>query len=277
FRNRHQQWHWNGLQFVWHLTGLVCLVAAGTVLADIHFVAQEGMQDSGGGMLGDSLGAWTENALGVQGSTLMCIAVFLFGLTVFTDLSWFRVMDLTGKITLDLIELIQSFFSRWWASRTERRQRIAQLREADEVVNEVAGSLSDRRERDKVKERVLEREGSLNKHMSEREKRVAPVITTPAPAKAVEPSKRVMKEKQANLFVDPLIEGSLPPISLLDAADKQPKQYSPESLEAMSRLLEIKLKEFGVEVIVESVHPGPVITRFEIQPAAGVKVSRISN
>src|SRR5690606_1844543 len=113
--------------------------------------------------------------------------------------------------------------------------------------------------------------------MSEREKRVAPVITPPAPAKAVEPSKRVMKEKQANLFVDPLIEGSLPPISLLDAADKQPKQYSPESLEAMSRLLEIKLKEFGVEVIVESVHPGPVITRFEIQPAAGVKVSRISN
>lgn len=277
FRNRHQQWHWNGLQFVWHLTGLICLVAAGTVLADIHFVAQEGMQDSGGGMLGDSLGAWTENALGVQGSTLMCIAVFLFGLTVFTDLSWFRVMDLTGKITLDLIELIQSFFSRWWAGRTERRQRIAQLREADEVVNEVAGSLSDRRERAKVKERVLEREGSLNKHMSEREKRVAPVITPPAPPKAVEPSKRVMKEKQANLFVDPLIEGSLPPISLLDAADKQPKQYSPESLEAMSRLLEIKLKEFGVEVIVESVHPGPVITRFEIQPAAGVKVSRISN
>ncbi len=86
-----------------------------------------------------------------------------------------------------------------------------------------------------------------------------------------------MKEKQATLFVDPLIEGSLPPISLLDVAEKQQKQYSPESLEAMSRLLEIKLKEFGVEVTVESVHPGPVITRFEIQPAPGVKVSRISN
>src|SRR5690606_41893695 len=83
------------------------------------------------------------------------------------------------------------------------------------------------------------------------------------PAKPVEQSKRALKEKQATLFVDPLIEGSLPPISLLDAAEKQQKQYSPESLEAMSRLLEIKLKEFGVEVIVESVHPGPVITRFE--------------
>src|SRR5690606_663288 len=113
----------------------------------------------------------------------MCIALFLFGLTVFTDLSWFRVMDITGKITLDLIELIQSFFSRWWESRAERRQMVAQLREADEVVNEVAGSLPDRRERAKVKERLLEREGSLSKHMSEREKRVAPVITPPAPQK----------------------------------------------------------------------------------------------
>ena len=87
----------------------------------------------------------------------------------------------------------------------------------------------------------------------------------------------MLKEKQAPLFVDAAVEGSLPPISILDVAEKKQKQFSPESLEAMSRLLEIKLKEFGVEVIVESVHPGPVITRFEIQPAAGVKVSRISN
>ena len=79
------------------------------------------------------------------------------------------------------------------------------------------------------------------------------------------------------MFVDTAIEGSLPPISILDVAEKKQKQFSPESLEAMSRLLEIKLKEFGVDVVVESVHPGPVITRFEIQPAAGVKVSRISN
>ena len=207
----------------------------------------------------------------------MLLAFFLFGLTVFTDLSWFKVMDLTGKITLDLIELIQSFFSRWWSARNERRQMVAQLREADDVVNDVAGSFSDGRERAKVKERLLEREESLSKHMSERDKRPAPMIAPAAPPKPIEQSKRVLKEKQANLFVDPLIEGSVPPLSLLDVAEKQQKQYSPESLEAMSRLLEIKLKEFGVEVIVESVHPGPVITRFEIQPAAGVKVSRISN
>jgi DNA segregation ATPase FtsK/SpoIIIE, S-DNA-T family len=276
FRARHQPWSWNGWLFSWRLIGLVFLILSGSALAYIHFQFANSLPASAGGALGESLGQLAEAALNVQGSTLLLLALFLFGLTVFTDLSWFKVMDLTGKITLDLVELIQSFFSRWWSSRTERKQIVAQLREADEVVNDVAGSLPDQRERARVRERLLEREESLNKHMTEREKRPAPVIPPPQLAKPVEQSKRVQKEKQANLFVDPLIEGSVPPLSLLDVAEKQQKQYSPESLEAMS-LLEIKLKEFGVEVIVESVHPGPVITRFEIQPAAGVKVSRISN
>jgi S-DNA-T family DNA segregation ATPase FtsK/SpoIIIE len=277
FRARHQPWTWNGWLFSWRLIGLVFLILSGSALAYIHFQFANNLPASAGGALGESLGQLAEAALNVQGSTLLLLAFFLFGLTVFTDLSWFKVMDLTGKITLDLIELIQSLFSRWWSARSERKQIVAQLREADDVVNEVAGSLSDRRERAKVKERLLEREESLSKHMSERDKRPAPVIPPAAPPRPVEQSKRALKEKQANLFVDPLIEGSVPPLSLLDVAEKQQKQYSPESLEAMSRLLEIKLKEFGVEVIVESVHPGPVITRFEIQPAAGVKVSRISN
>jgi DNA segregation ATPase FtsK/SpoIIIE, S-DNA-T family len=278
FRTRNQPWHWNGWLFSWHSIGLVFLILSGAALGDIHFTAAAGMQGSGGGMLGASLGDLAVHALNVQGSTLLFLALFLFGLTVFTDLSWFRVMDLTGKITLDLIELINGAITGWWNARNERKQMKVQLRELDERVSEVAAPVvSDRREQAKVKERLLEREESLSKHMSEREKRPAPVITPPAPPKAAEPSKRVLKEKQAPLFVDTAIEGSLPPISILDVAEKKQKQFSPESLEAMSRLLEIKLKEFGVEVVVESVHPGPVITRFEIQPAAGVKVSRISN
>ena len=278
FRTRNQPWHWNGWLFSWHSIGLVFLILSGAALGDIHFSAAAGMQGSGGGMLGASLGDLAVHALNVQGSTLVFLALFLFGLTVFTDLSWFRVMDLTGKITLDLIELIHGAITGWWNSRNERKQMKIQLRELDERVTEVAAPVvSDRREQAKVKERLIEREESLSKHMSEREKRPAPVITPPAPPKAAEPSKRVLKEKQAPLFVDTAIEGSLPPISILDVAEKKQKQFSPESLEAMSRLLEIKLKEFGVDVVVESVHPGPVITRFEIQPAAGVKVSRISN
>ena len=279
FRARHQTWQWNGWMFSWHSIGLVVLVLAGTALAAVSSLTPaEGMQGSSGGMLGESLSKLTIQAFNVQGSTLLLLALFLFGLTAFADLSWFKVMDLTGKITLDLIELVQSWISGWWSARADRKQMAAQLRELDERVIEVAAPVvPDRREQAKVKERLLEREESLTKHMSERESRPAPIITAPEPPKVVEPSKRVLKEKQAPLFVDSAIEGTLPPISILDVAEKKQKQYSPESLEGMSRLLEIKLKEFGVDVVVESVHPGPVITRFEIQPAAGVKVSRISN
>jgi S-DNA-T family DNA segregation ATPase FtsK/SpoIIIE len=277
FRQRHEPWQWSGWLFSWRLIGLVFLVLSGAALAHIHFHAATGLPAGAGGALGESLGDLARNALNIQGSTLLFIALFLFGLTVFTDLSWFKVMDVTGKITLDLFELFQGALNRWWSARTERKQLVAQLREVDDRVHDVvAPTVTDKREQAKVKERLIEREQALSKHMSDREKQVPPVIA-PAPIKAPEPSKRVQKEKQAPLFVDSAVEGTLPPISILDPAEKKQLNYSPESLAAVGHLLEIKLKEFGVEVTVDSIHPGPVITRYEIQPAAGVKVSRIAN
>ncbi|MGO1460997.1 MAG: DNA translocase FtsK [Marinobacter sp.] len=84
------------------------------------------------------------------------------------------------------------------------------------------------------------------------------------------------KNRQPSLLED--IESPIPPISLLDPPEEHKESgYSEESLEHMSRLLEEKLGDFGVSVEVVEVNPGPVITRFEIKPAAGVKVSKISN
>ncbi|MEQ7922454.1 DNA translocase FtsK [Xanthomonas sp. WHRI 1810A] len=277
FRQRHEPWQWSGWLFSWRTIGLVFLILSGAALAHIHFHSASGLPGSAGGVLGEVLGDLAKRALNIQGSTLLFIALFLFGLTVFTDLSWFKVMDTTGKITLDLFELFQGAMNRWWSARTERRQMVAQLREVDARVDEVVAPIApDRREQAKAKERLIEREQALTQHMTERAKHV-PAVIAPAPAKAPEPSKRVQKEKQAPLFVDSAVEGTLPPISILDPAEKKQLNYSPESLAAVGHLLEIKLKEFGVEVSVDSIHPGPVITRYEIQPAAGVKVSRISN
>ncbi|OWQ33325.1 MULTISPECIES: DNA translocase FtsK [Pseudomonas] len=279
FRERHQPWQWSGWLFSWRLIGLVFLVLSGAALAHIHFHPPASMPFSAGGALGESLGDLARNLLNVQGSTLMFIALFLFGLTVFTDLSWFKVMDITGKITLDLFELVQGAANRWWEARNERKRLVAQLREVDEQVDEVvAPVVADKREQVKARERIIERDEALTKHIAQREQQPAPVINLPTPSvKAPEPSKRVMKEKQAPLFVDSAIEGTLPSISILDPAEQKKVEYSPESLAAVGHLLEIKLKEFGVEVSVDSIHPGPVITRYEIQPAAGVKVSRIAN
>ncbi|MDZ3991273.1 DNA translocase FtsK [Pseudomonas sp. Teo4] len=293
FRERHQPWQWSGWLFSWRLIGLVFLVLSGAALAHIHFHPPESLPFSAGGALGESLGDLARNLLNVQGSTLMFIALFLFGLTVFTDLSWFKVMDMTGKITLDLFELVQGAANRWWEARNERKRLVAQLREVDEPSFEVAPMAAEKREpvkpqqppqpRERIVERdepparpIVAREPVVAREVP-REQPTAPVIIAPTPAKAPEPSKRVMKEKQAPLFVDSGLEGTLPSISILDPAEQKKIEYSPESLASVGQLLEIKLKEFGVEVSVDSIHPGPVITRYEIQPAAGVKVSRIAN
>ena len=293
FRERHQPWQWSGWLFSWRLIGLVFLVLSGAALAHIHFHPSAGLPFSAGGALGESLGELARSMLNVQGSTLMFIALFLFGLTVFTDLSWFKVMDLTGKITLDLFEWVQGAANRWWEARNERKRLVAQLREVDEPVRApVAPGMSERRESAKARERIVEPTFSTPpapapapivvpapaaaKPVVEREQRVAPVIM-PAPIKAPEPVKQVVRQKPAPVFVDSAVEGTLPSISILDPAEEKKIEYSPESLASVGNLLEIKLKEFGVEVSVDSIHPGPVITRYEIQPAAGVKVSRISN
>ncbi|WP_416467855.1 DNA translocase FtsK [Pseudomonas sp. LFS044] len=292
FRERHQPWQWSGWLFSWRLIGLVFLVLSGAALAHIHFHPPASLPFSAGGALGESLGDLARNLLNVQGSTLMFIALFLFGLTVFTDLSWFKVMDMTGKITLDLFELVQGAANRWWEARNERKRLEAQLREVDEPSFKAAPMAAEKREPAKaqLRERIVERDEPPARPVAAprepvvpretvvpREQAVAPVIIPPAPAKAPEPSKRVMKEKQAPLFVDSAVEGTLPSISILDPAEEKKIEYSPESLAGVGQLLEIKLKEFGVEVSVDSIHPGPVITRYEIQPAAGVKVSRIAN
>src|SRR5690606_3173072 len=99
-----------------------------------------------------------------------------------------------------------------------------------------------------------------------------------APPKKPEPSPREQKEKQRSLFDASGPIGPLPALGLLDPADhSRDRGYSTETLDAMSRLLELKLADFGVTAEVVAVYPGPVVTRFEIQPAPGVKVSKISN
>ena len=102
-------------------------------------------------------------------------------------------------------------------------------------------------------------------------------VTISAPEVTAKNSKRVEREKQQPLFIDEKLVGVLPPLNLLDVQDKTTTTgFSDESLEHLSRLLEVKLQDFGISATVVEVLPGPVVTRFEIQPAAGIKVSRIT-
>ncbi|MEH6387737.1 MAG: DNA translocase FtsK 4TM domain-containing protein [Pseudomonas profundi] len=278
FRRRHQPFIWNGWLFSWRLIGFFLTLFAGTALAALHGTAPDSFPvgAGAGGILGQLLRDLAYPALNLHGSTLAFLTLSLFGITVFTNLSWFKVMDLTGRITLDLLDLVKRAWGGWRSRRAaDRSEHEEPVRPARAPAPRREPSISSE-DKQRAEDLRAERQQSLERHVASQQSRQPPEIVPPE-KKPVEPSSRLQKEKQSKLTFDSVEPGSLPPISLLDAPSKKTKGFSAESLEGMSRLLELKLKDFGVEAEVEKVQPGPVITRFEIQPAAGVKVSKISN
>ncbi|HET7651191.1 MAG TPA: DNA translocase FtsK 4TM domain-containing protein [Gammaproteobacteria bacterium] len=232
----------------WHLAMrigglLLCLLTASGLASLNWHVADGSMPVDAGGMLGDFAGKGLAAGLSNLGATLLLLALFLGAVTIFTGLSWIAVMDRTGHFTLLALERLHN---RWgWIKETIQTRRV---REQQIEVIKV--------QTEQVKSRP--------------KPRIEPVV------KAAPPSPRVERERQVPLF-EPSADSELPPLSLLDDPPPKVDGYSEASLEAISRRVEIKLKDFGVDVQVVAVNPGPVVTRFEMQPAAGVKVSQITN
>jgi DNA segregation ATPase FtsK/SpoIIIE, S-DNA-T family len=243
FRARRSTEPVNKLHLSARIAGLVLSMVAASSLASVGAAHEPGVPFDAGGVLGSAVGGNLARVLSPLGATLVMLAVFLGAVTVFTGISWLAVMDRVGHWTLLLLE--------------RARNRWAWLRET------IAAR--------KAREQQVE---VIKVHQQEVKKKPKPRIEPIA--KPAAPSPRVEREKQVPLF-EPPSDSELPPLSLLD--DKPPKVegYSEAALEAMSRTVEIKLKDFGVDVQVVAVNPGPVVTRFELQPAAGVKVSQITN
>ena len=234
------------LEWFARVTGLLLFILSASSLAHMHTLPPAGsMPAGGGGVIGLQIAAPLLEATGALGSTLFLLAMLLVGLTLFAGISWFRVMDATGRYTLIGITLLSKWIAGlrdWFAGRRAKAQRV-EVRKADS-------------ERQKSKPK----------------RKIEPQII----ATETQPSQRAEREKQQPLFKN-LPAGALPPLELLDNPPEQVSGYSTEVLEALSRQVELKLADFGVQVDVVEVHPGPVITRFELQPAPGVKSAQISN
>src|ERR1700720_3279706 len=196
-----------------------------------------------GGLVGGDIRHGLEHAMSFLGATLLLLGLWLAGVALFLGVSWFAVMDRLGAWVLKTIDWIQT--------RIEQRRELASGQLRKQARQEVV-----REEQKKVANRP------------------PPRIEAPAPLP--QKSDRVERERQVPLFDAPK-SSELPALSLLDEPGAREQSYSDEALEAMSRLVEIKLRDFGIEVEVVAVQPGPVITRFELRPAPGVKVSQISN
>ena len=222
--------------------GFVLALASSCGLATLHF-SPSGWPNTAGGVLGSLVGEGLVVAMGFLGATLLLLAIWLASVSLFTGVSWIAVMDRIGHAVLDGVAWL--------------RQRLSSAREV-KVGREVK----------QARQEVIREE---QKKAAERK---PPKIEPAAPK--VERSERVEKERQVPMFEKPGAT-ELPALSLLDDPPVREGGYSEESLEAMSRLVELKLRDFGVEADVVEVHPGPVITRFELRPAPGVKVAQVSN
>ncbi len=229
--------------------GLLMAVIGGAGLCSLHFFDPE-IQPSytSGGILGEFIISLTIDGLGLYGTTLILLALFLSGLTLFTGISWLSIMDRVG------VWFVQSWnkLVEWYENFKDRKQ-----------------------EQKSVKESVVKRQEALKQEKVKRETR-SPVRVEPRVVQSPAPAKSAAKAKQKRLFDDVPV-GPMPAMELLDEPEPPKNHFSEEALEAMSRLVELKLKDFGVEAQVMEVHPGPVITRFELELAPGVKVSKISN
>jgi len=211
-------------------------------LATLHWDGSA-LPNSAGGALGELVGRGSAQGLGFLGATLLLLGAWLAGVALFLGISWFTVMDKLGAWVLHSID--------WTREKIDQRRELAF---------------------------GLKRKQARQEVVREEQKKVAsrPPPRIEAPAPVPEKSERVERERQVPLFDAPK-SSELPALSLLDEPRPREQSYSDEALEAMSRLVELKLKDFGVDAEVVAVQPGPVITRFELRPAPGVKVSQISN
>ncbi|MBC7756615.1 MAG: DNA translocase FtsK 4TM domain-containing protein [Bdellovibrio sp.] len=229
---------------VFNLVGFSLLIAASSSLEAGHLIALPATLPLGaGGMLGNAVDSGLRGMFGYAGSTMLLLLLFAVGFSLFTGWSWIMM---TEKLGLGLISAYHWAQNKYYDWHDRKAGKVVELKREEFV--------------DAERKRTEDR---------------APVEIK-APVVEIAQSERVQKEKQTALFVTDL-DSTLPPLHLLDEANNRVELPSADTLDFTSRLIERKLIDFGIEVKVISAQPGPVITRFEFEPAAGVKGSQITN
>jgi len=228
------------------LTGMVVLLVSTAGLLSLRLPGVEGLPEGGGGILGKLVANSLKGGFGEMSANLFLIALLLISITLATGLSWLAVMDRIGRGLLRLPDVLRRSGQQAseWKQARERRDERSEARKED-------AKLRARRE---------------------------PVVIAPPAASEPESSERARRERQLPMFIGVNADGSaLPPLSLLDTPKPQPVGYDEKTLETLSRQIELKLRDFRIEVEVKQAQPGPVITRFELEPAPGIKVSQINS
>ena len=213
-------------------------------LLSIH-TANKKLEAGSGGFIGDFSGSMLIINLGLVGSTLLLVFLFIIGLSIWLKLKWIDIFESTGGAALLFISKIFNF-----------------------VKN--APSLIFSEKNIDIEKKDIEFKRKLEKLKKVEDIKIEPEV------KVTNISDRAEKEKQFQLF-ESSSSGKIPPLSLLNNTIEESRSYNEETLKTLSKLVEIKLEDYGVRVSVVGVNQGPVITRFELEPEAGVKAGKITN
>lgn len=259
-RRRDDLWFWPLLSL--RIVGVFFSILGLTVLLALN--APTSLEFSAGGYVGWALGEWAYALFDFYVTSLIALASLLIGLTLATHWSWLSLIDRLGQLSLRFMQKLlrsrQQGKERKNLARQAMQLRRTNLEARFDPPNAVA---SGNIKVSKSPQSTLGAEGKK-------------IRIEPLKSESLQPSKRAVRDQQQPLFKD-FLNSPLPSLSLLNAPPAQSDaSFSEQELGDLSRLLETRLKDFGVNAEVVAVCPGPVITRFEIQPAAGVKVSKIS-
>lgn len=229
---------------LFNLVGFFLLLISSCALEAGHLISlPASLPLTSGGMLGNAVDGALRSMFGFTGSTMLLLLLLAVGFSLFTGWSWIMIAENLGKNIIAACDWFYNKFHDW----QDRKAGKAVVQKREEFVEA---------ERKRTEDRLP--------------------IEIKAPVIEIAQSERVQKEKQTTLFVTDL-DSSLPPLHLLDVANNVVALPSAETLDFTSRLIERKLMDFGIEVKVLSAQPGPVITRYELEPAAGVKGSQVTN
>lgn len=237
--------------FIFRSVSFFLILIAGSALAAASFHTKS-LPFNAGGILGNIVNHAMVGIFNQISTVLILLAVFLAALTTFSGISLLKAIDFFGFVLLKIFNSLRKINFR------------DHLKEEEETI-----SLK------KIKIPLAREQKNEDKPIKPEiaEVKAKPIITVP---KIIKPGLRSEQERQTSLF-EPDLENSFPSLSLLDLPAKTAgTSYSQEQLEAMSREVELRLKDFGIDAQVVAVHPGPVVTRFELELAAGTKVSRIT-
>jgi S-DNA-T family DNA segregation ATPase FtsK/SpoIIIE len=229
---------------LFNLVGFFLLLISSCALEAGHLISlPASLPLTSGGMLGNAVDGALRSMFGFTGSTMLLLLLLAVGFSLFTGWSWIMIAENLGKNIIAAYDLFYNKFHDW----QDRKAGKAVVQKREEFVEA---------ERKRTEDRLP--------------------VEIKAPVIEIAQSERVQKEKQTTLFVTDL-DSTLPPLHLLDVANNVVELPSAETLDFTSRLIERKLMDFGIEVKVLSAQPGPVITRYELEPAAGVKGSQVTN